>query len=79
MDQLAYAFYVAGPGKKVVNRTCREGIYRVDMSFHRATNEPGEGPNVTTALRDLMGLQLQSTKEKIDSVVVGNVERPASN
>jgi len=78
MDQLAHALAVAQLGGKVFDRTGLEGIYRIELSFRRA-DLSGEGPDVTVALRDQLGLELRRAREPLDVVVVDHIERPSPN
>lgn len=81
MDQVATAlgFPMARLGRKVFNRTGLDGIYRIDLSFRRPADTEGAGPDVTTALREQLGLALKTAKEPLDVVVVDHVERPTPN
>jgi uncharacterized protein (TIGR03435 family) len=55
-----------------------EGIYRIEMRFSRLDGS-GDDPDVATALREQLGLQLRSVKEPLDVVVVDSIERPSQN
>jgi uncharacterized protein (TIGR03435 family) len=79
MEQLAYLLRVAQLDRKVVDRTGLEGIYRIDLRFHRWDDAYGEGPDVHTALREQLGLELKRAREPIDVIVVDHIERPSPN
>ncbi len=79
MEQLAYMLAVAQLGRKVFDRTGLEGIYRIDLRFRIRGDDSGEGSDVTTALREQLGLELRSAKEPLDVVVVDHIERPSPN
>jgi uncharacterized protein (TIGR03435 family) len=78
MEQLAEVLGVARLGRKVFDRTGLEGIYRISMSF-RTADGPGEYPDVTTALREQLGLELRAAKEHLDVLVIDRLERPNEN
>ena len=78
MDQLAHALAVAQLGRKVFDRTGLEGIYRIEIRFSRL-DRSGDDPDVATALRVQLGLELRSAKEALDVVVVDHIERPTQN
>jgi len=44
-----------------------------------ATQAPGSGPTIYTALREQLGLQLESGKAPVDVVVVDHGDRPSAN
>ncbi len=80
MEQLALALSpMTGLGRRVFDRTGLEGIYRIDLRFRRRDDDPGEGTDVTTALREQLGLELRNAREPLDVVVVDHIERPSQN
>jgi uncharacterized protein (TIGR03435 family) len=79
MAQLAHGLFMARLELPIVDRTGLEGIYRINLSFH-VRGTPGDGsPDVTTALREQMGLQLVRRKEVIDVIFVDHCEPPDPN
>jgi uncharacterized protein (TIGR03435 family) len=44
-----------------------------------ATQAPGSGSTIYTALREQLGLQLESGKAPVNVVVVDHVDRPSAN
>ena len=78
MDQLAHALAVAQLGRKVLDRTGLEGIYRIEMRFSRLDGS-GDDPDVATALHEQLGLQLRGAKEPLDVVIIDYIERPSQN
>jgi uncharacterized protein (TIGR03435 family) len=75
MDQLASGLAVAQLGRKVFNRTGLEGIYRIELRFGRL-GDSGEDPDVASALRNQLGLELRRAAEPLDVVVVDHIGRP---
>ena len=65
-------------GRKVFDRTGLEGIYRIEMRSSRP-DDFGVDPDVATALREQLGLELRAAKEPLDVVVVDHIERPSQN
>jgi uncharacterized protein (TIGR03435 family) len=78
MHELADALAVAQLGRKVFDRTGLEGIYRIEMRFSRP-DDFGVDPDVATALREQLGLELRPAKEPLGVVVVDHIERPSQN
>jgi uncharacterized protein (TIGR03435 family) len=64
----------------VIDRTGLEGSFDLEMGFERdlfAQNSPL--PNIFTALREQLGLRLQSEAAPVVVLVVDEVHRPTSN
>jgi uncharacterized protein (TIGR03435 family) len=78
MQQLASALHVAGLGRPVIDRTGLDGIYRIDLRFQMRGTE-GAGPDLTTALKEQLGLELTGVKEFIDALVIDRLDRPDPN
>jgi uncharacterized protein (TIGR03435 family) len=78
---------LAGPLRTpVVDETGLTGRYdfTVDLSSYFAATKPGEQPDLTgimmSALREQLGLSLESRKEPVDILVIDHVERnPTGN
>ena len=78
MDQLAFALQVANLGRPVFDRTGLKGIYKIALSFRQRETE-GEGPDVTTALEDQLGLRLEPRKELVKVLVIDRMNKPEPN
>jgi uncharacterized protein (TIGR03435 family) len=71
-------------GQVVVDQTGFPGTYRAALTY---TSEvfaprdapPGTGPDFTTALREQLGLKLESARIERDTLVVERLERPSEN
>jgi uncharacterized protein (TIGR03435 family) len=44
-----------------------------------ASEPDGDGPSFIQALRDQLGLKLESTKGLVETLVIDHVERPSEN
>lgn len=78
MQQLAQALGIAGLERPVVDRTGLEGIYKVALDFHRR-DTPGDGVDVTTAVREQLGLRLESSTARFGMLVIDHVQKPDPN
>jgi uncharacterized protein (TIGR03435 family) len=78
MQQLAQALEVANLERPVVDRTGLEGIYKVALDFHQR-DTPGEGIDVTTAVREQLGLRLESSTARFEMLVIDHLQRPDPN
>jgi uncharacterized protein (TIGR03435 family) len=77
---------LAGPLRTpVLDKTGLTGRYdfTVDLSSYFADTKAGEQPDITSmmtsALREQLGLSLESRKEPVEILVVDHVERPTEN
>jgi uncharacterized protein (TIGR03435 family) len=70
-------------GRPVVDRTGLTGEFDIDLLYQSDLVAGGgprfEAPPLTTALRDQLGLKLESGRGPIDVVVIDAVQRPADN
>ena len=78
MAQLVQALGIAQLGVPVVDKTGLEGIYKISLAFSQRGTE-GKDPEVTTALREQLGLRLESQRGKIEFLNVTRLERPDAN
>jgi uncharacterized protein (TIGR03435 family) len=89
MDGLATALRISS-GRLVVDKTGLPGSYRVRMNFDM--RPPRLGPDVTppadtadaipsvfTAVREQLGLKLESSKTIRDTLIIDRLERPTEN
>lgn len=60
-----------GPG---VDKTGLEGVYDFTLSWDEEA-----GPSLTTALREQLGLRMESQKVRVSFFVVDSAQRPAEN
>jgi uncharacterized protein (TIGR03435 family) len=49
------------------------------QSADRASSSESSGPSLFTALREQLGLRLESTKAPVDTIVIEHIERPTEN
>jgi uncharacterized protein (TIGR03435 family) len=74
-------------GQAVINKTGLTGHYDIDLEWASerfaprpdATAGPAPGfggPSIFTALREQLGLKLESTKGPVDVLVIDHVEQP---
>lgn len=78
-------------GRLVVDRTGLQGYFDVELDFvpgSRQALPPGQeqgqeatpnGPSLTTALRDQLGLRFERRKEPVEVLVIDHVEMPSPN
>lgn len=71
-------------GRPVVDRTKLEGTFDFDLTF--AAQAPtldaaaqAQVPALTTAIREQLGLRLDSTRAPVDVLVVDAIEAPTAN
>ena len=75
--------------RSVIDRTGLPGYYDVSLDFARdplpgarptvESRRPADGPSVFTALREQLGLRLDSTKGPVEFLVIEHVQRPSAN
>jgi uncharacterized protein (TIGR03435 family) len=73
--------------RPVLNRTGLQGSFDFEMEYAADTDvgrgaRPGAelaGPELFSAIQQQVGLRLESTKEKIDVIVIDSIERPSEN
>jgi uncharacterized protein (TIGR03435 family) len=67
-------------GRPVLDRTGLSGLYDVDMTYvNDALTPDAAGPSIFTAIRDELGLKLDSTKVPVEMLVIDHIERPSAN
>jgi uncharacterized protein (TIGR03435 family) len=75
-------------GRFVVDKTGLPGSYRVTMTFDRMASMKGPDvvpaqdaavPSVFTAIREQLGLKLESSRAERDTLVIDRFERPTEN
>jgi uncharacterized protein (TIGR03435 family) len=87
MANLAVALRMA-TGRLVIDKTGLSGSYRVAMTFDRLASRNGPDvaprqdaavPSVFTAIREELGLKLESSRAERDTLVIDRIERPTEN
>ena len=67
-------------GRPVLDHTGLSGLYNVDMTYvNDALTPDAAGPSIFTAIRDELGLKLDSTKVPVEMLVIDHIERPSEN
>jgi uncharacterized protein (TIGR03435 family) len=76
-------------GRSVIDRTQVTGLFDLQLDFLTDETTPNmpppppdssmSGPSISQALRQQLGLQLESTKGPVDVMVVDRAERPSGN
>ena len=72
---------VTGIDRPVVDRTGLQGNYGFALKFAPvgAANADADRPELVTALREQLGLKLESTRAPIEVIVIDSVEKPTPN
>jgi uncharacterized protein (TIGR03435 family) len=89
MDGLATALRISS-GRVVVDKTGLPGSYRVRMEFDSRpprlgpdlappADTAGAIPSVFTAVREQLGLKLESSKTVRNTLIIDRLERPSEN
>jgi uncharacterized protein (TIGR03435 family) len=89
MDGLATALRISS-GRVVVDKTGLPGSYRIRMEFDSRPPRLGPDvappadtaaaiPSVFTAVREQLGLKLESSKTVRDTLIIDRLERPTEN
>jgi uncharacterized protein (TIGR03435 family) len=71
-------------GRPVLDRSGLDGAYDVELTYllDNPTVDASDAPNapsLVTALREQLGLRLESTRAPVEVVVIDRVEQPAGN
>jgi bla regulator protein BlaR1 len=72
---------VTGIERMVLDRTSLKGNYGFTLKFAAAgsTSPDPERPELTTALREQLGIKLEATRAPVDVLVIDSVEKPTAN
>jgi uncharacterized protein (TIGR03435 family) len=66
-------------GRPVFDRTGLTGAYDIDLQWTPATSDsnapPGDAPSIFTAVQEQLGLKLVAEREKVDVLVVDQIDR----
>ena len=69
-----------GVDRKVVDRTGLEGEFDVRLNWPWNTSpRTSDGLTLFTALREQLGLKLESTRGPVDVLVIDSVQKPTEN
>ena len=68
-------------GRPVVDRTGLQGPYDLELTYipDSAVAAASNAPSLLTALREQLGLRLESTRAPVDVVVIDGVQPPSEN
>ena len=66
-------------GELVANHTGLSGEYDFTLEWAPDVNASDAGPSLFTALDEQLGLKLESTKSRVQAIVIDRVERPTEN
>ena len=83
---LATSRNFTGVDRLVVDRTALDGLYAIDVSYTQPESPGLRKPDTQeilaefpTAIREQLGLRLESTRAPVDAIVVHRIERPTPN
>jgi uncharacterized protein (TIGR03435 family) len=84
LASLAWMLRLETRGQVVVDQTGLPGAYRATLTydsevFAARDAPPGTGADFTTALREQLGLKLESAKIERDTLIVERLDRPSEN
>lgn len=71
--------------RPLVNKADLAGLYDINLKWEPDSLQatPGgatpEGPSLTTALQEQLGLRVESTKGPVDVIIIDSVQRPSEN
>ena len=74
-------------GRTVVNQTGLRGTFDVTLEYtppgaadaDMSASDPSAPPSVLTALREQLGLKLESQRGQVDALAVDHVDQPSGN
>jgi uncharacterized protein (TIGR03435 family) len=81
MEQLATALSlqrISGLDRRVIDRTNARGLYKIALHFSRDLNSD-TGPDIRTALRQELGLVLDSDVASARQLTIVGIERPSGD
>ncbi len=79
MEELADSLEIATLDRPVFDHTGLEGIYKIALRFDTSGTIDGRDPDVTTALKEQLGLRLEARKERIKVLVIEHMSKPTPN
>ena len=66
-------------GKIVMNDTALNDQYDFTLEWVQDLVSDAAGPSLSTALREQLGLELDSVKRPVEVIVIDNIDRPSEN
>jgi uncharacterized protein (TIGR03435 family) len=78
MSGLSYVLDVQ-LGRPVVDDTGLAGEFDFKLEWDTRLESESSGPSIFTALREQLGLRLNSTKGPVDLIVIDSIEKPSEN
>jgi len=66
-------------GAMVVDKTGLTGVYDFKLDWAPDERPDSSAPSLVTALRDQLGLRLESGKNPVEVLVIDSIERPSAN
>src|SRR5580765_861727 len=79
-NMLRFAEILTGQvGELVADHTGLSGEYDFTLEWVPDVNASNAGPSLFTALDEQLGLKLESTKSRVQAIVIDHVERPTEN
>jgi uncharacterized protein (TIGR03435 family) len=66
-------------GRIVVDKTGLSGAYDFTLEWAPDQSPDSSAPSLTTALREQLGLRLESQKAPVEVLVIDRIERPSAN
>jgi len=66
-------------GELVANHTGLSDDYDFTLEWAPDVNDSNAGPSLFTALDEQLGLKLESTKSRVQAIVIDRVELPTEN
>ena len=90
MEAMMYAMSNVSLGRQIVDHTGLKGLYNFDLVWTPELEaEPGSSadvglpdasrPSIFTAVQEQLGLRFEATKDLVDALVIGHIERPTNN
>ena len=66
-------------GRIVVDKTGLAGCYNFTLEWARDDVSDASLPSLVTALREQLGLRLESQKSPVEVLVIDNLQKPSEN
>ncbi len=66
-------------GRFAIDKTGLNGAYDFTLEWDPEQTAESKGPSLVTALREQLGLRLESEKGRVEMLVIDNAERASAN
>ena len=66
-------------GRIVLDKTGIKGRYSIDLDWSEDNDIEDDAPSLVTAIREQLGLRLQSQKSPVQVLIIDHVEMPSAN